>query len=122
MARRWNNLLEPLLGAARDAYGESCWCPAVDIYRGHRGWLVKLDLAGVRPEDIQLTVQGRQLVVRGVRRDLSIIEGQQAYSMEIAYNRFERRVELPCELTNATIRRDYCDGMLLVTLATERPA
>ena len=64
-------------------------------------------------------IQGRQLVVRGVRRDLAVVEGQRAYSMEISYNRFERQVELPCDLHNTVIRRDYRDGMFLVTIATE---
>ena len=79
-------------------------------------------LAGVRPEDIQLRIHGPRLVVAGVRRDLSIVEGQQSYSMEISYNRFERSVELPCDLGDAQFRSEYRDGMFLVTITIGRPS
>jgi HSP20 family molecular chaperone IbpA len=77
---------------------------------------VKFDLAGVRAEDIQLEARGRQLRVSGVRRDFSLLEEQQIYSMEISYNRFQRSVELPLDLTQAEIRNEYRDGMLLVLI------
>ena len=102
-----------LFRAATRSYGDPCWCPAADIYRGNRGWLIKFDLAGVRPQDIHLHFEGRRLMVHGERRDLSVVEGQQAYSMEIAYNRFQRSVELPCDLKDVEIRSEYRDGMLL---------
>ena len=51
---------------------------------------MKFDLAGVRPEDVMVTVRGRRVSVSGVRRDLMVEEGCSYYSMEISYNRFER--------------------------------
>jgi HSP20 family protein len=92
----------------------------MDVYRGRGGWLVKFDLAGVRAEDIQVMLHGTRLTVRGTRRDWTIAEGQQAYSMEISYNRFERSVELPLDDIQPTgIRSEYRDGMLLVTIIRE---
>jgi HSP20 family protein len=122
MEKEFHYMIEAVVRAATDAYGQSCWCPAVDIYRGRREWLLKFDLAGVRPEDIELVLEGRELVVRGVRRDMTLVEGQRAYSMEIAYNRFERRVELPCGVENIMLRSDYRDGMFLVTITAEASA
>jgi HSP20 family protein len=119
MGKDLRSLVRSLVMSPTEAYREACWQPAMDIYRGHFSWLVKLDLAGVRPEDIELRTEGRRLVIRGVRRDLSILEGQQAYSMEISYNRFERSIELPCDLQNVDIRCEYRDGMYLVTIHQE---
>ena len=121
MEREVRRLLHTFFNAATQPYGESCWCPSADIHRGRDAWLVKFDLAGVRGEDIQLEVQGRHLRVSGVRRDLSLLDNQQVYSMEISYNRFQRSVELPLDLTQADIRSEYRDGMLLV-LITPRKA
>nr|MBS0021771.1 Hsp20/alpha crystallin family protein [Gammaproteobacteria bacterium] len=101
------------------AYQTCPWQPLVDVYRGTRGWLVKLDLAGVKVEDVELHISGRQLTVQGLRRDCSIVEGQQAYSMEIAYNRFQRSIELPSDIEGAQILTEYDNGMLLVHLAIE---
>jgi HSP20 family protein len=95
------------------------WEPSADVYRTRKGWLVKFDLAGVRPGDFSLTVQGSCLRVQGTRRDCSLEEGCSHYRMEIAYSRFERLVDLPCNLQLATIATDYRDGMLLVHIYTE---
>src|SRR5690606_2694753 len=97
-------------------YRPCSWQPAADIYRAERNWLIKFDLAGVRPQDIELTLAGRRLTVRGVRRDWCFEEGQQYYALEISYNRFERSVELPCELERLQLSTEYRDGMLLVRL------
>lgn len=101
------------------AYQTCPWQPLVDVYRGTRGWLIKLDLAGVKVEDVELHISGRQLTIQGLRRDCSIVEGQQAYSMEIAYNRFQRSIELPSDIEGAQILTEYDNGMLLVHLAIE---
>ena len=64
------------------------WNPAADVYRTQDGWLVKLDLAGVRAEDIQITLDGDLLRVSGLRRDGFCGEGISHYQLEITYSRF----------------------------------
>jgi HSP20 family protein len=90
------------------------WAPAADVYRTPHGWLVKFDLAGVRPEDVDLEANGCRLTLRGVRRDCTSEQGCQHYRMEISYSRFERSLDLPCRLDGATFQTRYRDGMLLV--------
>lgn len=99
------------------------WRPAADIYRTCTGWLVKLDLAGVRPEDIVVQARGGSLFVHGTRRDWLLEENAHYYSLEIAYNRFERRIDLPVVLEHAEIVTEYHAGMLVVRIYTqgERP-
>ncbi|GBD37265.1 hypothetical protein HRbin36_02395 [bacterium HR36] len=95
----------------------TCWSPPVDIYRTPRGWLLKFDLAGVRPGDVRIDVHGSQVTVSGLRRDFCVEEyGYAQYCMEIAYNQFERTVELPADLDRAAIEVDYREGMLLVDI------
>ena len=96
------------------ASDEAPWAPAADVYRTRRGWLVKFELAGVRPDEIELETAGTALTVRGVRRSSTREEGCCYYRMEIAYSRFERTLELPCDVGRANISTDYRDGMLLV--------
>jgi HSP20 family protein len=98
---------------------EIAWQPPADVYRTDRGWLVKLDLAGVRPEDVQVRVQGPTLTVRGQRRDWCTEEGCRHYQMEIAYSSFERRLTLPVNLEAARVRAEHRLGMLLVHIDTE---
>lgn len=102
----------------RDPYGAN-WCPKADIYCSKQGWLIKLDLAGVEPENLELTLTGSRLRVSGIRRDRAVRHGQQAYSMEIAYHRFEREFELPADIEKSELMTEYLDGMLLIHLKTE---
>ena len=95
------------------------WQPSADVYRTRNGWLLKFDLAGVRLEDVTVTVQDRRVSVSGVRRDSLVEEGCSYYSMEISYNRFERTIEVPCDLGGAQVSWQVRDGLLLVRMITE---
>jgi HSP20 family protein len=95
------------------------WRPATDVYRAPDGWLVKFELAGVEPEDIELSIRGRALRVRGRRRDCCLLPECRQMHMEIAYSRFERQVELPGELDAARIETEFRHGMLLVRIHRE---
>jgi HSP20 family protein len=94
------------------------WQPAADLYRTARGWIVKYELAGVRPTDVQLVISGHTIALHGLRRDVRIEETLQAYTMEISYNQFERTIELPDDLSQMTLTTDYRDGMLIVWLTS----
>jgi len=99
---------------SNEAGAAMAWRPSADIYRTPDGWVVKMELAGVRPEDINVLTSGSELFVSGVRRDRSVEEGWSHYSMEITYNRFERTIELPCNLDRASVSVEHHEGLLLV--------
>lgn len=109
----------PVFFYPSSAAAETYWRPSVDVYRIPEGWLLKFDLAGVRLEDIHVQVQGCRISVSGVRRDWSVQEGCTYYSMEIAYSRFERTIELPCDLANPKITLEGRNGLLIVRVTKE---
>jgi HSP20 family protein len=95
------------------------WRPDADVLRTADGWMIKFNLAGVRPEDVELTVRGRQLTVRGTRRD-DCADGTCCHHlMEIEYGRFERSVELGADLGPVRISVEHRHGMLLVRIQQE---
>lgn len=96
------------------AAAEMAWRPAADIYRTRTGWVIKLDLAGVCPADVTIVAHGAQLLITGVRHDRIVEEGWNHYALEISYNRFERTIELPCELEQVDYSVECREGMLLV--------
>jgi HSP20 family protein len=114
-------LMQSFFMPTAQTFQEAAWHPPADVYQTRRGWLVKFDLAGVRPEDIEVTAQGSRLTVRGTRRDWVAEEECACYRMEIAYSHFERTLELPCNLDAAHITSEYHYGMLLVRIETEAP-
>ena len=95
------------------------WCPAADVYRTHDGWIVKVDLAGIRPADIEITIDGRMLRIRGSRRDGICGEGVSHYQLEITYSRFEKMIQFPRSIEHASLVRDYRDGLLILRLQEE---
>jgi HSP20 family protein len=92
----------------------------VDVYRGQDGWLLKFDLAGVLPQDVKVRISGSRVTVSGIRRDWVVEQGYSHHSMEISYNRFERTVELPGDVSQAEYSLEARDGLLLVRVELGR--
>jgi HSP20 family protein len=111
-----NDFRELFSGFASVPSPQTAWQPAADLYRCERGWLVKFDLAGVCEEDIELTLRGSTLMIRGCRRDIHLEPHREAHRLEIAYSHFSRLVELPEVIQPSEIRTEYRDGMLLVRI------
>jgi HSP20 family protein len=102
-----------------ESHREVSWHPRADVYRTPDGWILKFDLAGVRPEDVQVRVSGTTVEVSGARRDWLQFDGCNYYSMEISYSRFARVLEMPAPLEGAQVECEYREGMFLVRLRTE---
>jgi HSP20 family protein len=92
------------------------WNPAADVYRMRDGWLVKVDLAGVCPDDIEIHANGNFLQIAGVRRDSSYRESIACQQLEITYSRFEKTLEFPRCIEGNRVSRVYKDGLLLIHL------
>ncbi len=118
MQKSASSLFEVLLHLPSSSRHSTTWRPCADILRTDDQWLLKVELAGIRKEDIQLQASGRQLILRGMRRDLSRPLDQVSQLMEIAYNRFERCFEFSATIDAAAIRTEYSDGMLYIHLRT----
>ena len=111
----------PILRLYQQSLCQPCdlrWQPHADVYRTRTGWLVKLDLAGVRPEDVSVRLRKCGLTVSGIRRDWTVEDAAGHYLMEISYNQFERSIDLPCDdMERARFEMEFRDGILLVRLA-----
>lgn len=97
------------------------WNPAADVYRTRDGWIVKVDLAGVSPTDVEITMNGPMLRVSGLRRDSFCGEGVSHYQLEITYSRFEKTIQFPSSIEGSAIVRDYRDGLLILQLQERKP-
>ena len=92
------------------------WNPAADVYRSDDGWVVKLDLAGVCSDELEIEIQDSLLQIRGCRKDTVYREGFVYQQMEITYSRFEKTIEFPGPVEGASIKHDYHDGFLIINL------
>jgi HSP20 family protein len=92
------------------------WNPSADVYKTADGWIVKVDLAGVCSDELEIDVSGNNLHIRGCRRDTLYREDYSYHQMEITYSHFEKTIQLPDQIESATIAHDYRDGFLIVSL------
>lgn len=81
---------------------------------------MKVDLAGICSDELQIEIRGALLFIRGCRRDTHYREGFVYQQMEITYSRFEKTIEFPAPIEGATIGHDYRDGFLLIDVRTEQ--
>lgn len=93
------------------------WYPAADVFQTPEGWLVKVELAGVSVEDIEIDLQGHVLTIAGCRKDRSCAAVGFSYQqMEITYSRFEKTLTFPAPIEGARIEHNFEDGLLIIRL------
>ena len=83
------------------------WYPAADVYETPDGWLVKVELAGVSAEDVEIEIQGK---------DKSCAVGFSYRQMEITYSHFEKTLSFPASIDGASIEHNFENGLLLIRL------
>lgn len=115
MARATNRLFQ-FVGTSKDVRSGQFWYPAADVYQTPEGWVVKVELAGVSPEDIFLDIQGNVLYIAGSRKDRSPAAGATYQQMEITYSNFEKTLRFPASIENAKVEHEFENGLLIITL------
>jgi HSP20 family protein len=96
------------------------WNPAADVFKTAKGWIVKVDLAGVCSDELEIKLHDSLLTISGCRRDTHIHDGCVYHQMEITYSRFEKSIHFPAPIEGASIRRDYKDGFLIIDVRKEQ--
>lgn len=92
------------------------WQPAVDMYETATQIVVVVDLAGIRPEDVQVIVKGRLLRIAGARPTPFRSSYRQFHRLEIPQGPFERVVELPSRVDEREAEARYSEGLLEIVL------
>ena len=98
------------------------WYPAADIYQTREGWIVKIELAGVSTEDIEIEIQGDTLYIAGTRRDTTCSHEFALHQMEITYSRFEKTLRFPASIQGASLEHNFDNGLLIIRLRKEEKA
>lgn len=104
------------------AMSQKLWNPPADVYETCEHLVIKMEIAGLRQEDLKIIAEGRTLTVRGLRGEDPDIDKDNIHLMEIRYDRFERVFELPMLLNPDRIGASYHDGFLIVRIPREQPA
>src|SRR5258708_27061089 len=92
------------------------WAPPVDIYETDDDVIVAAELPGIKREDIDVSVVGDKLILRGTRAHERDSDDEQFHRMERQYGSFYRAFNLPQVIEPDTISAKLAQGVLQVTL------
>ncbi|MGV3532800.1 MAG: Hsp20/alpha crystallin family protein [Chthoniobacteraceae bacterium] len=101
---------------SRDSGLFSGWSPALDVYDEKDSLLVKVELPGMKKEDIQINLQNGVLTVSGERKHEFEKKEGETFRSERYFGKFQRSVTLPTQVAPDGIKASYKDGVLAIRL------
>ena len=104
-----------------DAVG-SAWTPTVDIREDQNHLTITMDLPGVRPEDVKLSLENQVLSISGEKQTANQEKDEQWHRWERSYGRFERTFTLPQTVDAERIEATTDNGVLTVRLPKSEKA
>src|SRR4051812_42547853 len=124
MRREMDELFGDVLDRGLAPRRRGGFSPAVDVYYASDPprAVVRADLAGIDPNQVQLEVRGRELVLSGHRESETPSDDRVYQQLEIERGPFRRVVELGAEVDADAANATYEDGILTVGLPLSRPA
>ncbi|MEP6662406.1 MAG: Hsp20/alpha crystallin family protein [Verrucomicrobiota bacterium] len=93
---------------------EAHWVPNTDVYSVAEGLVIKVELAGMRREDLELTIEENRIKIRGQRPDGCRAPHCKFLVMEINYGPFESVIELPAGYDLSQAKAAYQNGFLRI--------
>ncbi len=121
---RWSNLRDELdslfelpfwSNFQRQTQLFSGWSPALDIYQNNDNVIARVELPGMRKEDIEISLHDGMLTIAGERKS-ETGEADKAERTERYVGKFRRSVSLPTMVDASKVTASYRDGILTVTL------
>jgi len=103
-----------MAGGRMESAGETHWIPNTDVYVTEGTLVIKVELAGMRREDLELTVEGNRLMISGQRPDGSRSTKCKFLVMEINYGPFECVIEIPPGYELSEAKAAYQNGFLRI--------
>jgi HSP20 family protein len=108
----WHRDIDELFGRffGREEIFAGTWAPRIETYRKDNEYVVRLDLPGVDPKEVEVHAEGNLLTIKGERKK----ETKEGEYQETFYRKFERSVTLPQGVEADKISAQYQHGVLEV--------
>ena len=106
----------PWTELARTSQLLSGWIPALDVHEDKDNFVVHAELAGMKREDIDVSLHDGALSISGERKTENKYEEAEVYRTERFFGKFQRTVTLPASVAADKVKAQYKDGVLTITL------
>ena len=92
------------------------WAPALDVHEDKEGYTIRVEVPGMKREEIEVSIQDGTLVISGERKAETVKEGTDVHRQERYFGKFTRALTLPTALAGDKVKASYKDGVLTVVL------
>jgi HSP20 family protein len=122
---RFNRLVNQTLS---QAFGEEedgklgAWSPAVDIFETEQNVVLKAELPGVDPKDVEVRVENNTLFLKGQRKFENEVKEENYHRIERSYGSFTRTFALPGTINAENVSAEYKGGVLTLTMPKREEA
>jgi HSP20 family protein len=98
----------------------SGWYPAVESYVEGDKLIVRVDLPGIDPKEVEILVVDNQLIIKGERKATREHNGDSHLYREVHYGRFERTLPLPKRVSADNVNARYNEGVLEISMPASK--
>ena len=123
--RRLNQVLDQAFNnwpfSNGESFAPSAWVPATDIVEEGDSLRISLELPGLKPEDVKITLENFVLTVKGEKKQVTEEKGT-VYRYERSYGSFERSFTLPNTVDADKVGAKFENGVLTVSIPKSEKA
>ncbi len=120
--RLFREAFPPLFGQREGELSTRAWAPAVDIFETENSIVLKAELPGVDPKDVEVRVEDNTLYLKGERKFEKETKEENYHRIERSYGSFARSFVLPNSMDAEKVAAEYQDGLLTLTLPKREEA
>ena len=95
---------------------DGAWNPRVDLSETQEALMLKAEMPGIEPKDLQLTIENGIITLQGEKRNESEEKGERYYRTERNYGTFVRSLRLPANVDATKVTALFKNGVLTVTM------
>ena len=117
-----NDLLNRFWSSASEPFGLAEWAPALDVSETDEAILVRAEIPGIDPKELDIAVVGDTLTIRGEKKDETREKGHNYHRVERRYGSFTRSLTLPAPVDAEKVTAKAHAGVLKIRLPKKEEA
>ncbi len=104
------------------ALSKAEWIPTLDVSETDTDVMVRVDVPGIDPKALEVSLTGDILTIAGERRDEKENKDENYYMCERSFGSFRRSIELPTNIDPDSVSAEHSNGVVSIRIAKARSA
>lgn len=120
--RMFNYVIGGGLPSEREGAAQGAWAPAMNVLENKDNIMISADLPGMTEKDIDITILGDTLTIKGEKKHEEKKEEENYHMFERTYGAFQRTVALPASVENDKAKASFKNGVLEIKIPKKEEA